>query len=297
MADAQAKPSRAGTPTGESTTAGEPAPTGARARSRRLVVAVDVVVLTVRHGELDVLLIRRLARHHKGEWALPGGFVGVEESLDDAALRELHEETGLDLDPTHVEQFRAYGDPGRDDRKDRRVITVAYLAIQPFHTFPELSAGTDAETAAWAAVDEIIDGRRPLAFDHAQIVKDAVERVGTQLEYTALATAFVPERFTEADLRTVYEAVWGLRDEPLDAPNFHRSLHTLTPPIVEPLLQQRSGVRGRPASLYAASRWVDEEGPLMRLDRPLAKRRRADEQLEMPKARASRTAKYKRRPN
>jgi 8-oxo-dGTP diphosphatase len=146
-------------------------------------------------------------------------------------------------------------------------------------------------------VDEIIDGRRPLAFDHAQIVKDAVERVGSQLEYTALATAFVPERFTEADLRTVYEAVWGLRDEPLDAPNFHRSLHTLKPPIAEPLLQQRSGVRGRPASLYATSHWVDEEGPLMRLERPLAKRRRAGEHLEVPETEASRSAKYERRAN
>jgi 8-oxo-dGTP diphosphatase len=258
-----------------------------RPRARRIAVAVDVVVLTVREGFLNVLLVRRLARHHKGEWALPGGFVDAEESLDAAARRELREETGLDLDPRHVEQFRAYGDPDRDDRKDRRVITVAYLAIQPFYDLPEPAAGTDAAEAVWVPVDEVFDGRRPLAFDHGQIVEDAVERVGAQLEYTALATAFVAERFTEADLRAVYDAVWGLHDDPLDAPNFHRSLHTLKPPMVEPLLETRPGERGRPAALYSSSHWVDDRGPLMRLDRPLARPKQP---------RPGRSAPYKRRP-
>ena len=248
-------------------------------RPRRLAVTVDIVVLTVHEGFLKVLLVQRLARHHRGEWALPGGFVDTEESLDSAAHRELFEETGLHLDPTHIEQFRAYGDPDRDDRKDRRVITVAYLAIQPFHDLPELAPGTDAAQADWVTVDDIFSGRRPVAFDHAQIIEDAVDRVGTQLEYTALATAFVPERFTEADLRTVYDAVWGLHADPLDAPNFHRSLRTLEPAIVEPLYERRSAGRGRPAALFSTSDWVDVQGPLARLERPLArpKRRAGDE--------------------
>ena len=188
-----------------------------------------------------------------------------------------------DLDPKHIEQFRAYGDPDRDDRKDRRVITVAYLAVQPFRDLPGLEAGTDAAQAAWVAVDNVFAGRRPIAFDHAEIVEDAVDRVGTQLEYTALATAFVPERFTEADLRTVYDAVWGLHADPLDAPNFHRSLLTLDPAIVQPLHKTRSAGRGRPAALYSSSAWVDSQGPLARLDRPLARpKRRADEQALPP---------------
>ena len=175
-------------------------------RRRLLALAVDIVALTVREGALRVLLIRRSSPHHGGEWALPGGFVGVEEPLDAAAERELLGDTGVHLDPTHLEQLRAYGDPDRDDRAGKRVVTVAYLAIQP--DLPEPVAGEDASAARWEPVGNVLSGAQPLAFDHSVIVGDAVHRVREELEHTALATAFCPQEFTEAQLRAVYEAVW-----------------------------------------------------------------------------------------
>jgi 8-oxo-dGTP diphosphatase len=238
-------------------------------RARKLAVAVDTMVLTVRDEALKVLLVRRAARHHRGEWALPGGFVGTEEPLDDAARRELLEETGLELSPTYVEQFHAYGDPGRDDRADRRVISVAYLAIQP--SLPDPVAGTDAADVAWAPVEQVLDGSIPLAFDHRDIVTQAVARVREQLRYTALATAFVADEFTESELRAVYNAVWGLREAPLDVRNFHRSLHMLYPPVIDRLQSKRAGERGRPASLLSRSEWVRQSGPTTPLERPIAR--------------------------
>jgi 8-oxo-dGTP diphosphatase len=303
-------------------------------RSRRLVVAVDIVVLTVHDAALKVLLIRRLAKHHTGEWALPGGFVGTEESLDDAARRELLEETGVDLDPSLIEQFRTYGEPDRDDREDRRVISVAYLAIQPHRDLPELTAGTDAGAAGWTRVADVLESRRPVAFDHSRMIRDAVDRVARQLEYTALATAFVPARFTEAELRTVFDAVWGLPDAsrhvmpdrsfppeadrsaqsgpaagdvppdeersgsaPLDPPNFHRSLLMLDPPIVARLGVARPAPRGRPATLFTTSEEVREQGPLMRLERPIAKPRRRATAPPRDARSAQERSSYKRRPN
>ncbi len=199
-------------------------------------VAVDLVALTIRDGRLQALLIRRGIPPYPGSWALPGGFVLDHEDLDAAAHRELAEETGMS---GHLEQLASYGAPGRDPRG--RVVAIAYLALLPEAALP--TAGSDAADAAWHPVDTLPDR---LAFDHEQILADGVERARAKLEYTPLASAFCPAEFTIAELRAVYEAVWGAA---LDPRNFHRKV-TGTAGFVEPTGSATEGERGRPAQLF-----------------------------------------------
>lgn len=206
-----------------------------------VAVTVDVVVFTIRADLLAVLLVRRGEAPHLGEWALPGGFIRPDEDLDHAAHRELAEETGL-ATGIHLEQLRSYGAPERDPRM--RTVTVAYLALAPDLAAPV--AGTDAAHAAWVPVQEALSDRAGLAFDHAQILKDALDRARAKLEYTPLATAFCPPEFTVAELRHVYETVWGVA---LDPRNFHRKV-TKTPGFLEPLGTTTTRDGGRPAQLF-----------------------------------------------
>jgi 8-oxo-dGTP diphosphatase len=221
-------------------------------------VTVDLVVLTIRpsprspRGALHVLLVRRGIPPFKGRWALPGGFVLDPEDLPEAARRELTEETGVADAAGHLEQLATYGSPRRDPRG--RVVTVAYLALLP--DLPVPSAGTDAAAAAWHEVDDL----PRLAFDHAAILTDGVERARAKLEYTPLAAAFCPPEFTIARLREVYEAVWGTA---LDPRNFHRKV-TSTPGFVEPVGQRTGGARGRPAELYRRGGAATLYPPLLR---------------------------------
>ncbi len=228
-----------------------------------VAVTVDVATLTIRDGALDVLLVQRGVPPFEGQWALPGGFVKpqagaagqpAEEDLDETAVRELAEETGQRLGRIHLEQLATYGAPGRDPRM--RVISVAYLVFAP--ELPEPEAGSDARAAAWVPVSSLglaeRGGQRPgtsrkLAFDHARILADGLERARSKLEYTPLATAFVAEEFTISELRTVYETVWGER---LHAGNFHRKVLSV-PGFVESTGEttQTGGPRGGPrARLY-----------------------------------------------
>ena len=208
-----------------------------------LAVTVDVVALTIREGRLHVLLVERGGHPFAGWRALPGGFV-QDETLDDAALRELAEETALRPgDRVHLEQLRSYGDPARDPRM--RVISVAYLAFAP--SLPDPRAGGDASAAFWVPVAEAGE----LAFDHATILADGLDRARSKLEYTPLATAFVSDEFTIGELRAVYTAVWG---EELHAGNFHRKVLSV-PGFVESTggTTSRGGERGGPrARLYRA---------------------------------------------
>lgn len=213
-------------------------------------VTVDLVVLTVRDGQLNTLLIRRGIPPYQGEWALPGGFVHDDEDLPEAAARELHEETGI---TGHLEQLASYGAPDRDPRG--RVVTVAYLALLPHAPAP--TPGTDAASAAWQPVATLPAN---LAFDHDRILADGVERARAKLEYTPLATAFCPPQFTIAQLRAVYEAVWGRR---LDPRNFHRKV-TSTPGFADPTGTSVTGDRGRPAQLYRRGQATVLYPPLLR---------------------------------
>lgn len=205
-------------------------------------VTVDLVVLTVRHDSFKALIVKRGVAPYRGRWALPGGFVHSDENLVDAAVRELEEETGISALEAHLEQLATYGDPKRDPRG--RVVSTAYLAFVP--ELPAPSAGTDAHEAKWQAVDELLSLSHRLAFDHHRILADGVERARAKLEYTSLGAAFCAEEFTIAELRRVYEAVWGTR---LDPRNFHRKV-TTTPGFVEPVGRTTTRDGGRPAQLY-----------------------------------------------
>lgn len=199
-------------------------------------VTVDLVVLTVRADALCALLVRRGEAPFRGRWALPGGFVQVAESVDAAASRELREETGVS--GLFLEQLGTYGEPRRDPRM--RVVSVAYLALAP--DLPVPVAGTDAAAASWVPVGEVA----ALAFDHAVILADGVERARSKLEYTALGTEFCAAEFTVAELRRVYEIVWGV---PVDPRNFHRKV-TGVEGLLTATGETTARDGGRPAALF-----------------------------------------------
>lgn len=204
-------------------------------------VTVDLVLFTIRNGSLQVLAVRRRDAPFAGRWALPGGFVQPGEGLEEAAHRELAEETSINVRRVHLEQLASYGDPDRDPRQ--RVVTVAYLALAP--DLPTPVAGDDAAGADWLDVNDLQRSRAALAFDHSKILKDGLERARSKLEYTPLGAAFCPPEFTIAELRRVYEIVW---DTELDPRNFHRKV-TGTPGFVINTKKTRID-RGRPAQVY-----------------------------------------------
>lgn len=221
-----------------------------------LHVTVDIVVLTILDGGLCALAIRRGEPPYQGRWALPGGFVTIDEDLETAARRELREETGVSPGSVRVEQLATYGAPGRDPR--HRTVSVAWLAMLPRPAAPR--AGADAAAAAWKPADRLLSRGR-LAFDHRSILGDGVERTRAKLEYTNIATAFMEAEFTIAELREVYEVVWG---HALDAGNFHRKV-TKTDGFVVPTGRRQSVGRGRPAELFTV-------GPEESLHPPLTRR-------------------------
>jgi 8-oxo-dGTP diphosphatase len=197
-------------------------------------VAVDIVIFTIQAGVLKVLLVKRRIPPFKDQLAIPGGFVLPDEDLDEAALRELREETCVT--DVYLEQLYSFGDPKRDPRG--RIISISYFAlISPDH---RLMAGTDASEANWWPVVEIL----ALAFDHAKILGYAVERLRNKLEYTTVGFQLLPSKFTLGELQIVYEAIL---EKTLDKRNFRRKIAELR--ILKPLKEYRSDV-GRPAQLF-----------------------------------------------
>jgi len=215
-------------------------------------VTVDLVIFALRESALHVVLIRRGVPPFKGRWALPGGFIRDGESLEDAARRELEEETGVR--DVYLEQLYTFGDPARDPRG--RVVTVAYYALLTGAVAP-LVAGTDAGDAQWVLARK----HPPLAFDHERILAYALERLANKLEYTTVGFQLLPDKFTFGQLQRVYEAVLG---RSLDKRNFRRKMAQLD--TLEPLDEWVRDGPSRPAQLYRSS--------ARELERPRAKGRR-----------------------
>jgi 8-oxo-dGTP diphosphatase len=177
-----------------------------------VLLTTDIVLFTIQQERLKVLLVRRASEPYKGSWALPGGFLQEGESLAECARRELLEETGVD--EAYLEQLYTFGDPDRDPRG--RVVTVAYFALVRSDELI-LEAATDADAAAWFPADELPD----LAFDHAEILGVARERLSAKVEYSTIAFQFLPEEFTLKQAQDVHEAVLG---HALDKRNFRSGL-------------------------------------------------------------------------
>lgn len=199
-------------------------------------VTTDVAVFTLRDQQLQLLLIRRAEEPYKGQWALPGGFLEIDEDLDSCAKRELKEETGVE--DLYLEQLYTFGRPDRDPRE--RVISVTYYALVPADKL-DLSAGSDAAEASWFPLQAL----PPLAFDHEEIILLARERLAAKTHYSTIAFQLMPETFTLSELQAVYEI---LRNEKLDKRNFRKWVLSLRQ-LEETGGKRRNG-NHRPAKIY-----------------------------------------------
>ena len=206
------------------------------AQFERPSVTVDVIIFSLSDDDLKVLLVKRKHLPYAGMWAIPGGFVHLDESLEEAAARELYEETGVA--DVYMEQLYTFGAPNRDPRT--RVITVAYFALVPQDSVTH-HPGEEATETTWHSVYSL----PPLAFDHAEIVDYAFTRLRYKLEYTAVGFQLLPNVFTLSDLQKAYEIILG---EQLDKRNFRRKI--LSAEILQETGERRQSTEGRPAMLY-----------------------------------------------
>lgn len=211
---------------------------------QRLGVAVDVVVFTVVDGHLEVLLTRRPVEPFEGEWALPGGFMRMAESADDAAARELEVKAGLS--DVFLEQLYTFSAPERDPRN--RVVSIAYYALVAQDRLTNRAGTRDPHWfRIWTEAGEVRVGipvEERLAFDHREILQTAVDRIRGKLDYAPIGFQLLPKQFTLTDIQTVYEAILG---HPIDKRNFRNKL--LRSGLVRELDAFRTGPH-RPARLY-----------------------------------------------
>lgn len=203
----------------------------------RPAVTVDLVIFTIAEDDLKVLLIRRAQEPFKGKWALPGGFVEMDESLEKAAARELEEEVGVS--DVYLEQLYSFGDPGRDPRG--RVISVAYFALVDASR-QSIQAADDAADAEWHSVFK----PPKLAFDHRKILDYAVWRLRNKIEWTTVGYELLPKKFTLSELQRVYEIIL---QKPVDKRNFRKKI--LAQGQIKELNEIRTEGAHRPARLYS----------------------------------------------
>lgn len=201
----------------------------------RPVVSTDVVTFTIRDQRLKLLLVQRVDSGPEGKWALPGGPVYQDEDLDASARRTLREETGADV---YLEQLYTFGRPERVPRE--RAISVAYYALVPSAKL-ELKGAADGATVGWFAFEDL----PALAFDHAEIVAFAQQRLAAKLDYSTIALQFMPGEFTLSELQAVYETILGA---PLDKRNFRKRVLVLD--CIEETDEVRRNGAHRPARLY-----------------------------------------------
>jgi 8-oxo-dGTP diphosphatase len=214
-------------------------------------VTVDVALLTTVENELRVLVVRRPDHPYLGSWALPGGFVGIDEPLAAAAARVLQAKAGIG--DVFLEQLYTFGAPGRDPRT--RVISVSYYGLVAWERVSALDLGVDTEIARvavpWSGEQggpvgiDVIGSEAPLAFDHADILGMAVKRIRGKLNYTPIGYQLLPEQFTLLQLQRVHETIAG---ESLNKDSFRRRM--LASDEIEATGEREAGVGHRPAALY-----------------------------------------------
>ena len=206
-------------------------------------VTVDTVIFTVKDGELKVLLVKRGVEPFLGKWAIPGGFIKMNESLEDAAKRELLEETGVK--DVYLEQLYTFGDVNRDPRG--RVLTVSYMALINSDNV-KLSASTDVVDAKWFSVKSLPQ----LAFDHKEILDYAIKRLKWKFEYTCVGFSLLSDRFRISELQRLYEIVF---DKEFDKRNFNKKIHSLN--ILKEVGIDKQ-VSHRPPKLYSLKNKVPD---------------------------------------
>lgn len=207
-------------------------------------VTVDVILFTVKDDDLKVLLVKRGIEPFRGMWAIPGGFVRIKESLEEAAKRELQEETNVR--DVYLEQLYSFGDPKRDPRM--RVITVAYFALVNAEKF-KLKASTDVKDVNWFSMYDL----PKLAFDHKKILEYALKRLRWKLEYTTVAFSLLPEKFTLTQLQKIYEMIF---DKKFDKRNFRKKIKAIG--LVKETSEFQEDVTHRPAKLYTRNKKIGE---------------------------------------
>lgn len=173
-------------------------------------VTTDCVIFGFDGNQLQVLLIERGIEPFKGKWAFPGGFLNMDETAEEGALRELKEETGLEN--AYIEQFNTYSDPGRDPRE--RVITIAHYALVRIQ---EVKGGDDAAKAQWFPIDKVPQ----LAFDHDRILRDAMKKLRERIHFEPIGFELLPEKFTMKDLQVLYESILDVK---FDRRNFAKKM-------------------------------------------------------------------------